>query len=325
MVGAKRAAALGLGAALVSMLVCAVPASASPAPARAQAAAVSIVSGAHGYKLASQTRNLDGTVAVTWKNAQGEVFYLGPPGARMSLLTTGNPSKHGSIILKAALSHQVSRAPRVLGRGQLARAVASDVARDRFPAGFRSAFSTEIPRISDGAIVDTTCIGTSGFGNDVTFSGCDTRTALQQQSGNNFIVDDMESHTESTGSLTPITQFKTSTYYTYPNDNTVNHTLPSATVSSGCSQKTYSISWKGVGISSSNNLCNGSLDPIGIGEPYGGGLWTGNVTGSRISIEPIIQDHSIVGTHVNPDSTFYIRVWVGTISLVVGCGNGKNC
>lgn len=136
----------------------------------------------------------------------------------------------------------------------------------------------------------------------------------------------MEAHAESTIFLIPITQFKTSTYYTYPNDNTVTRTQPSGTVSSGCSQVTYSTTWLAFSVSSSDELCSGSMDSIGLGEPYGGGLWTGSVEGSRIAIEPVIEDHSTSGTHTNPDSTLYIHLWFANDDPVVSCQNGKkNC
>lgn len=301
---------------------------------------------ARGFTLTHAVHNPDGTIAAILRSKSGErIYYLGRPGARISLVPHTTVTRHGrkkitrtTYVLGASIggsSPQISRKPHISIAAQMAalrRSTTADALRGGFPRSVATSFASEIrvkpgDNSGGGTLVGTTCINFFDLVN-VVASGCDTRTALQKASGNNFIADDMQAKIIVSPYLeVALTRINVWMDYTSTTTNTVSHLDPLNPESTNCGDpQTWTVSWYGVSFSSTIQTCGGTMTTWGLGDWKGGGGWTGNLKNNdTVVLEPIIQDHNTDGTHTNPDSVFDITTQTTATTFVGQCADGKNC
>jgi hypothetical protein len=150
---------------------------------------------------------------------------------------------------------------------------------------------------------------------DVVANGCDVRTVLQNQSGDNFIADDMSAQASCTRTCSDLLSFNIHLAYSFPADNKVIKEAPNTAKSTGChDQISASLTWFGVPLAWTETPCDGIMTPKGLGSANGvGAYWQSNcvagecgVTNDNLGIEEIAQDNATANT--NPDTTLYVYV-----------------
>ena len=276
------------------------------------------------FTVAYEARNHDGSVTAMWRHNKWAVLYLGPAGARVSISAAGNPSNGGYI--RATASNP-----------QASSTALSSIRSDVVNAGLPSSSAQQISRFyhkvtaasSNAPIVTSWCVDTV-YGNNKVIIGnaCDVRYKLQEQTGNNYIADDMQGTDSSNppvGIAAEKTSFNVHMDYTFSADNQVVHLQPVNPQTTGCSPgPTVSFTWFGVGLSWQQTTCGGTMQPKGLSQSINaGGYWTGG-TQQPIAVEEILQDHST--THINPDSTLYLfQTWASGGGDGGHCGNGGGC
>jgi hypothetical protein len=289
-----------------------------------------------GYRLITSTHNPDGTVTAEWRSPSGaRAFYLGPPHAKISLVRTVFPTRHGKQ--RRTMTAKVtspSTVPEFAAKGigsssqALARTAIADTIHSHFPDSVRLAFAREMSKAPRGCrnchIIDSTCISFFDQVN-VAVNGCDNRWNLQTRRHNNYIADDMQVQAGvAPFEFVAMTFLRAQMTYQYPNVNTITHLQPASPVNTNCSAgNTYSVSWFGFTVSSQDVTCSGTMSPYGLAGSQGGGLWQGSVDNGTVTIEPVLQDHSIADH--NPHSTLYIREASTTTSASGSCPNGHHC
>jgi hypothetical protein len=148
-------------------------------------------------------------------------------------------------------------------------------------------------------------------------TGCDVRTKLPEQTGNNYIADDMQAQAQCeqnmNGSCTGFLAFNVHMDYTYPSDNQVVHMQPLNAYKDGCTAgPTANFTWFGVGFSYQEETCDNKLTPEGLSSATNvGAYWYGSCGtftcygSAPVALEEILQDHSTA--HINPDSVLYVN------------------
>jgi hypothetical protein len=322
-----------------------VPASASPTaygPSRETIATLTLNGRTPGFTLEDETKNADGSVTATWQTRSGkQIFYLGPPSAHVSVTQTVSYTKAGKrqqsqlvgisstttgfTWATGATSHGTSKEDRI----GLAQSVAGDAMHGKLPGKIAQAFAREVsarPDIcgSSCTIVNSTCISFFDEVN-VSVNGCDNRYKLQNETGNYYIADDMETQAYvAPFEFVDLTKLDVWMVYKYSAYNTITHIEPTSPVQTNCSGgNTYSFSWFGVSLSSAEVTCSGTMSPWGLSSYKGGGYWAGSLGNGEVTTEPILLDHST--SHLSPESTMWISEGSTATSQEGSCPTGGKC
>lgn len=279
---------------------------------------MTVVGNSYGVRLQSERANQGGTITSTWKNQAGLGFvYSGAPQANIALNMTsqllqgkvrqvlGISVTHAAFTKDQALSAAI--AYRTAGRSTLNDAIRVGVspvlAKARFGAGSAQLPSTVTVSMasSSGTIYDSWCV--NAISSNSHAQGCVTRYLLHTNGGDWYLSDDMEA----LGSGSPLLILQIS--MTYSVNNQVVHWIPTGSESTGCSGSvTVSATWFGVGFSSNNQLCNGTMTPFVNTSTSNGSMgaqWLG-FTSQSIGIEPIDLFHD--PPNATPLSTLHIAV-----------------
>lgn len=272
------------------------------------------------------------------------MFYLGPPGVRISIVRSvwysgsgQKDKKHQSQLAGVSSSPAPFRwgagtepyaSARSIG-SRLAQSVASDAARGRFPVKVAKAFAKEISAkpntcTSSCTIVNSTCI--SFFdGVNVSVNGCDNRYKLQEQINNNYIADDMQTQADvAPYYFVDLTKLDVYMVYTYSQYNTITHIEPGSPVKTNCSGgTTFTFNWFGVGLSSNEVTCAGTMSPWGLASYKGGGYWSGSLGNGEVTTEPVLMDHST--SHLSPESIMWISEASTATSVDASCPTPQRC
>ena len=224
-----------------------------------------------------------------------------------------------------ATSHGLSSSVRT----ELARSVTGDAARGNFPAKVAATFAKDVSAAPDSCgnnctIVNSTCISFFDEVN-VSVNGCGNRYKLQNQTGNYYIADDMETQAYvAPDAFVDLTKLDVWMVYTYSDANTITHIEPTSPVNTNCiGGNTYSFSWFGVSLSSSEVTCSGTMSPWGLASYKGGGYWSGSLGNGEVTTEPILLDHST--SHLSPESTMWISEGSTATSQEGSCPAGSRC
>jgi len=296
-----------------------------------------------GFSLIRSVRNPDGIIAATFRSKSGQrIYYLGMPGARISLVREISSRKRGrhkivwhltdglavhmpSSSSPSTASRRAQSAPMRLAA--LSGAYSADAKRGGFPESAAKAFAKDIRAASAaGTIVGSTCISYFDAEN-VTVNGCDTRTGLQQQSGNSYLADDQFANIY-VGSLLGIGLQRINDYMSYSStttNNIVNYNPKVAEKTNCNSYGTWTIGWFGVSFSSVLTLCGGTMTPWGLNSWKGGAGWLaggpyGELFDGTVQLEPIIEDHNTYSPgHINPTSTWHITTVSTAVTVYGSC------
>jgi len=338
---------------------------AAPGTIRGVASVVTAVGDLHGFRLAYDKANPDGSVTAVLRRGRESVVYLGAAGSRLSV---GVSSKVVVVKVKGK-KERVTRHGLLVGASN-PTAPGNGVARSFGPAGFAATRTvigdqrgTGLPRrlltliaaadrkLTRG-VPDITSSGGSGHMSawciatifaspdpsviSLTANGCDVRTVLQQQSGNNFIADDMSAQATCNQQCSDILSFNIHVDYTYTGDNTVNILTPNAKISTGCTPRSVSFTYFGFGFSYADTACDGVMYPQGVGSATNvGAYWTSNCvagqcsagTNSQLALEEVAEDHATAST--NPDTELYVYVVYDnsgvSISALGKCRDTDSC
>jgi hypothetical protein len=239
---------------------------------RGLASPVTAVGNLHGFTLAYEKANRDGSVAAVLRKQRTAIVYLGPGGSQLTLSVSSR-----ALLVKAKGGHK-----RVVERGLLVGAsnpVASGGAQSAGfgPAGFTasrsvladlrgSGLSQRALRVAAaqdsklvgrlakaylGATPDITDSGGPGHQSSwcvaeidtdqqtttqpfVVADGCDVRTVLQVSSGDNYIADNMSAQAHCFQVCSALVHFNIHLAYTFTSDNQVVMIKPGQQQSTGC-------------------------------------------------------------------------------------------
>jgi hypothetical protein len=309
------------------------------------ASVVTAIGDLHGFKLAYDKANPDGSVTAVLRRGRESVIYLGAAGSRLSV---GLSSKVVVVKVKGR-KERVTRHGLLVGASN-PTAPGNGTTRSFGPAGFAATRSvigdqrgTGLPRKLIALIAtadrkltrgvpDITSSGGPGHMSawciatifaspnntnpiSLTANGCDVRTVLQQQSGNNFIADDMSAQATCNQQCSDILSFNIHVDYTFTADNTVNILTPNSKIATGCTPRSVSFSYYGFGFSYADTACDGAMYPQGVDDATNvGAYWTSNCvagqcsagTNSQLALEEVAEDHAKAST--NPDTYLYVYI-----------------
>lgn len=330
--------------------------------AAARAGQVTTAGNLHGFRLTYQKANPDGSVTALLRRGRTTVVYLGGGGSRLSLATAAkvvSARVNGKTkrLLRRDLqvgatspAAQPGTASPVFGPAALASA--RSVQADLQAAGLTSQAAQHLAG-QDAAMARTVldrshlatpaassggnhghmsgwCIATLyGDSKNAISNGCDERTVLQNQSGNNYIAEDMTAQASCKGSCDGFLAFNIHLAYSFPADNTVVKEFPNSQQTTGCSPSPpVSISLYNLGFNWSEDTCTGVMNPQGLGGATGvGAYWSGScgtITcfgDAPLALEQIAEDHTTSST--NPDTTLYVyQQW--TTGLTGGGGGSDS-
>ncbi len=293
-----------------------------------------------GFRVVRSVHNPDGTIAATLRSKSGaRIYYLGKPGARISLVRHVTSRKHGRKTLWTMKYGVAVRTPSSSSPSAAARSARSarseysaDARRGGFPESVANGFVKDIKAaVSPSSIVGSTCI--SFFDDEnVTVNGCDTRTGLQSESGNSYLADDMFADIY-VGSLLGIGLTRINDYMSYSLTTTnkiVNYDPKNAESTNCNSYGTWSATFLGVGFSAVLTLCGGTATPWGLNSWKGGSGWLGGgpegaLYDGTVQLEPIIEDHNTYTPgHTNPTSTWHITTVSTAVTTYGSCPFSPN-
>src|ERR1039457_765357 len=328
--------------------------------------AITATGNLHGFRLAYEAANSDGSVTAIWRLRKMAIVYLGGAGSRIStasspktitLHTAGNKASKKRHHLKEAVLQVSASAPTVtatagfqrFGRDRLTatRSIAGDLANSELPSSAIRLIAAEDGKMTASPTKTTGWTtarpaGTSLNAPDITNSwcvntlygdhlsavstGCDVRRVLQNETGNNYIADDMQGMAKCVprplASCSGFLLFNIHMNYTFPSDNQVVHLEPLDAYSDGCSEgPSVSFEFPGfdVGLNYQEETCNNTMTPQGLGSATNvGGYWVGSCGtlschgSAPVGIEEVLEDHST--GHVNPDSVLVVnQEWVDQV------------
>jgi hypothetical protein len=340
----------------------AMAAGALAATARPVAAPVTAAGNLHGFRLAYEKANPDGSVTAVLRRRDVAIVYLGGGGSHLSVSTAAKlvtVKVHGKKkhVLRQGLLAGASNPTTPAGQAAplfgpagfaATRTVISDLAGAGLPARAAALIAAQdakmtrtdlLPYIPDATSpgghghISSWCIDTLyGASKSAVSTGCDVRTVLQEQSGNNYIADDMEG-TASCASRPchGFLEFNIHVDYSFTADNTVVKMVPNSQQTTGCSPSpTVTFGWFNLSFSWSEETCNGTMTPQGIGTATNvGGYWVGScgiITcdgDTPLDIEEIAQDHATAST--NPDTTLHVFQQWTTNSFGSTGSDGGSC
>jgi hypothetical protein len=297
-----------------------------------------------GFALMRSAHNPDGTIAATWRSKSGQrIYYLGKPGARLSLVRHTSSRTHGhkkiTLTTYSVAVHMASssipvttyrrRQSTAEQMAALRSSTSADAARGRFPESVAKAFVKDLGNetaASAADIVGSTCISFFDQVN-VEASGCDTRTALQKAAGNSYLADSMlATITVASFLAVDLTRINDWIDYSSTSTNDVVSMNPLNPVSTNCnSYGTWSVTWHGIGFSSHVELCGGTMTTWGLTDAKGGGGWSGKLYDGQVVLQPVIEDHNTyTPAHTDPTSTYDITTQTSAVTLVGQCPFGTS-
>jgi hypothetical protein len=290
-----------------------------------------------GFRVIRSVHNPDGTIAATLRSKSGaRIYYLGRPGARISLVRHVTSKKDGRKTLWTMKYGVAVRTPSSSIRSTTARSARSeysaDATRGAFPESVTNAFVKDIKAaVSPSSIVGSTCI--SYFDDEnVSVNGCDTRTGLQEKAGNSYLADDMLADIY-VGSLLGIGLTRINDWMSYTStttNNIVNYDPKNAESTNCNSYGTWSATYLGIGFSAQLTLCGGTATPWGLNSYKGGSGWLGGGVGGAlydgtVQLEPILEDHNTYTPgHTNPTSTWHITTVSTAVTVDGSCPFSPN-
>ena len=298
--------------------------SGGPSPARA--GLVASAGNMHGFGLAYEARNADGSVTAAWRDKKVTVVYLGAAGAKVSI-STARSTRHRERLLVGASSPRAVSAggfrQSAVSRFSLERSMTADV----LNAGLQPAAARLIAGAESKAVltpdnsppfVAEWCVATV-YGNASTVVGtaCDVRSQLQKASGNNFIEDDMQGTDTAKHDV-----YQFNVHMDYFAGNQVVNLDPLGSADTDCSNgSTFTAGWLGFSVSATEVTCSGTMAPQGLGATINaGGYWAGDSNG-QLTVQEVLETKAPV--HVNPDSTLYLwQLWPNGGD---GAGDGGSC
>jgi len=257
-----------------------------------------LVTATRGMVLRQSVINADGTATARWRAPDGiSVAVNGMPGGTVRLRSV--PGKHGGISAEvssgainknnaAAVAKQLSafrRGPQSIYTDALSTGMS--------PAQAGSISSQVIP---SATIENSLCINLSADIHSgkafATEHFCDVQY-LDQASGGNWYLSDTMSGT-GRDTYWELYQEKGANYY--GSGNTVVKWDPTGKVSrSSCGDVTFSLTYDGVGVSSTANLCPNYIDPwLNPKGPGFGEIWYGSTHG-YVGLNPVDAIHDPPG------------------------------
>jgi hypothetical protein len=300
--------------------------SAGPSPARA--GLVASAGNMHGFGLAYEAQNADGSVTAAWRDKKVTVVYLGGAGAKVSISTARGTRHRERLLVGASNPHAVSAG--VFQRFGASRlSVERSMTADVLNAGLPPAAARLMARADSKAVLTAAnspdemtswCVATVyGDARDVIGTGCDVRTVLQAAPQNNVIEDEMQGMDvcDHAGCLTQPGQgqgglLTFNVHMDYYAGNQVVALDPLGSANTNCSNGvTFTAGpWVGVMVSATEITCGGTMTPRGLSATINaGGYWTANSNGVSITDGPLTIQQAMeikAPVHTNPDSTLYL-------------------
>jgi len=284
---------------------------ASAGAAPSSHAMVTIRGAIGGLKLTSQVANSDGTVTATWADASGRGFvYSGPAGASLTVtavkthLVDQRPehSLAVAVTVPPPVGDPISQA---VAYTKAERSVQNDAARVVGVAGLnqpgdtlrtattqRQAVVAANP--SPGQTINSWCVGNIyGDAARVWATTCDKRILTQAIGNNWYWFDNMLASSQDTHAGHSLTSLTTYMTY-YPSGSNVVSWVPSSPTKTDCHDYTFGISAYGVSLTSTNQICGGSISLYDLNtnaNGSGGARWSGT-SSALTSINPIMEVHA---------------------------------
>jgi hypothetical protein len=302
------------------------------------ASMVTAVGDLHGFALAYDKANPDGSVTAVLRRGRESIVYLGGPGSRLSV---GVSSKVIVVKVKGKEERVIRHGlllgasnPTVPGNGTArsfgpagfaaTRSVIGDLRATGLPRRALALIAAEDRKLTRGAPHITTeggpghqsvwCIDKLYGANMSAVAGaCDTRTVLQQETGNNFIADEMVANDKCSGSCGALYGFNVHDNYTFAADNTVVKMIPNSPQNSDCSgftSENFAID-NIINFAYGEATCNDRMVPQGTGTNTGvGAYWSSSSGDSHVYITEIAVDNATSST--NPDTVMFVfQAWSG--------------
>jgi hypothetical protein len=324
------------------------------------AAQVTAVGNLHGFRLAYEKANPDGSVTAVLRGRRTAIVYLGSGGSRLSvsasskvvvvkvrgkkkhlvkrklLVGATNPAASGSTQSRGFRTADLAATNSVIndlrGAGLSQRAMALIAAQDA--AQVRHNLGATPDATSGGGVghISSWCLDTLyGANMSAVATGCDVRTVLQVATNNNYIADDMSGKAHcASGPCDGFLAFNIHVEYTFPSDNQIVKMEPNGYHQTDCSSDTVGLTIAGLGFNYGETTCSGIMVPKGLGQASGvGGYWTGscgNVTcygDTPVYVEEIAEDHATADT--NPDTQLWLYQQWTTSADGSGGSDGTHC
>ena len=323
----------------------AVAARALAGTARPVAAPVTAAGNLHGFRLAYEKANPDGSVTAVLRRRDVAIVYLGRGGSHLSVSTAAKRvtvTVHGKKkhVLRQSLLAGASNPATPVGQATpsfgpagfaATRTVTSDLAGAGLPTRAAALLAAQDAKMTRGKQLRYTpdatspgghghmsswCIATLyGAKKSAVSTGCDVRTVLQRQSGNNFIADDMSAQATCNQKCSDLISFNIHVDYLFPADNTVLKLQPQQPSGTGCSAKDGSVTWFHLGLSWTETVCDGVMTPKGLhGATNVGAYWQSKcvpgqcgVVNNNLGIEEIDQDHAATSS-TNPGARLFVHI-----------------
>jgi hypothetical protein len=285
--------------------------STAPRTTTYHSAGFNLVTTAQDVTLLSHKVLTGGDYTASWRMYGGEVVTVA--AMQGSTVTVSAPSTDGAAHSATA----TLKAPNLKASGasltQLAASYAKagkSPAQDATAVGFTSSQASAItkraqtantisPMTAVGGITYSGCLNVTGDAGHAFGKSCDVQKMMQESGQDWYLGDQVTGSGNDPDWIDSLSGI--AAYVDYGPNNTIVSYTPNGTTSYGsCETRSFNLGWNGVGLSSSSEVCPGSLSPYGLpSNTEFGSKWSGCDTGA---ITEGVNSDDVVHNPPNADS-----------------------